>query len=185
VELSEAIRGRRATRQFAQTPVAKPALLELIDAAIQAPSAINAQPWEFTVIQNRTHLDRIAASSKAYMLTAMEHSAAPQHLRDLLKNPDFDIFYHAPALIVISAKSGDWAVEDAALAAQNLMLAAYAKGLGTCWIGFAQRWLETDEGKRSIELPPGIQPVAPIIVGYPAGPMPPVPRNQPRVRWFD
>lgn len=65
------------------------------------------------------------------------------------------------------------------------MLAAYAKGLGTFWIGFAQRRLGTDEGKRLIALPQGMLPVAPIIVGYPAVTTPPVARNPPRVRWFD
>lgn len=185
MELNEAIHGRRATREFRKAPVPKPIIEELINAAIQAPSAINTQPWAFTVIQNQALLDRIAAASKAYMLKAMEQTSAPQHLREHLQNPSFHIFYHAPALVVISAMSGDWAVEDAALAAQNLMLAAYAKGLGTCWIGFAQRWLGTEEGKRSIELPEGMLPVAPLIVGYPAVAMPPVPRNPPRVQWFD
>ncbi len=185
MELNEAIRGRRATRQFTRAQVPRPILLELIDAAIQAPSAINTQPWHFTVIQNQALLDRIAAASKAYMLDAMAHVTAPAHPREHLQNPDFHIFYHAPALVVISATAGDWAVEDATLAAQNLMLAACAKGLGTCWIGFAQRWLGTDEGKQSIALPPEMLPVAPIIVGYPAVAMPPVPRTPPRVRWFD
>lgn len=119
------------------------------------------------------------------MLKAYQENAPPPHLREHLENPDFHIFYHAPALIVISASSGDWAVEDASLAAENLMLAAYARGLGSCWIGFAQRWLETEEGRKAIGVPQDFVPVAPIIVGHPAAPMPPVPRNRARLRWLD
>ena len=56
---------------------------------------------------------------------------------EMLNDPKFHIFYHAPVLVVIAAaEPTDWAVEDCALAAENLMLAAYAKGLGTCWIGW-------------------------------------------------
>ena len=47
------------------------------------------------------------------------------------------------------------------------MLAAYGIGLGTCWIGFAQSYLNTEEGKGSLGLPASWTPVAPIIVGHP------------------
>jgi len=68
-----------------------------------------------------------------------------------LNDPNFDIFYGAPALIVISTVTQiPWAIEDSALAAENLMLAARGMGLGTCWIGFAQAWLGTPEGKAAL-----------------------------------
>jgi hypothetical protein len=50
-------------------------------------------------------------------------------------------------IVICAADADDWAIEDCALAAENLMLGAYALGLGTCWIGFAQRWLTTADGK--------------------------------------
>jgi nitroreductase len=64
------------------------------------------------------------------------------------------------------------------------MLAAYAEGLGTCWIGFAQSFLNTPDGKRELDLPAAWVSVAPIIVGHPRGPVPPVPRKEPEVRWM-
>lgn len=64
----------------------------------------------------------------------------PESLQAMLDNERFQIFYHAPALIVIAAKRASaWAVEDFALAAQNLMFAAHAEGLGSCWLGLAGR----------------------------------------------
>ena len=53
------------------------------------------------------------------------------------------------------------------LAAENLMLAAYAAGLGTCWIGVAQGFLNALDGKAMLGLPAAWVPVAPVIVGHP------------------
>jgi nitroreductase len=64
------------------------------------------------------------------------------------------------------------------------MLAASAAGLGTCWIGFAQKWLATPEGKAALKLPENYMPVAPIIVGHAKAPPPPVPRKEPEIRWL-
>jgi nitroreductase len=106
------------------------------------------------------------------------------HFNEILNDAKFDIFYHAPVLILLCATAViPWAVEDCALAAENLMLAACAAKLGTCWIGFAQSWLATSEGKALLKLPAVYKPVAPIIVGHPKSTPPPVPRKEPEIRW--
>jgi nitroreductase len=111
--------------------------------------------------------------------------ALSHHFQGILSDPKFDIFYHAPALIVISAVAeSPWAIENCSLAAENLMLAAHAAGLGTCWIGFAQAWLGTPEGKAALSLPAKYAPVAPIIVGHPKSATPPVPRKEPEIHWI-
>jgi nitroreductase len=184
MELTEAIYGRCSTRAFSQEPVTKSVLEELVDAAIHAPSARNEQPWDFVIIQNRSLLDQISEAAKAH-INATDNNLFSLHFSDTLNDPDFHIFYHAPVLIVISARSEGWAVENAALASENLMLMAHAQGLGTCWIGLAQRWLVTADGRQAIGVPDGFTPVAPIIVGHPAKTMPPVPRNSAQVRWID
>ena len=102
-----------------------------------------------------------------------------------MADPANHLLHHAPALILISAvESSTWAAEDCALAAQNLMLAGWSLGLGCCWIGNVQFYLNTPEGKRLLGLPEGCVPVAPIIVGYPASQPVPVPRNEPVVSWI-
>jgi nitroreductase len=91
-----------------------------------------------------------------------------------------------PALILISAKmDSPWAVADCALAAGNLMLSACAAELGTCWIGLAQEWLDTPEGKSMLGQPTKAVPVAPIIVGKPHGFLAPVQRKAPSIDWLD
>jgi len=184
MELKQAIYARRAVRAYSSEPLDRAVIEHLIDAAIQAPSAVNEQPWAFTVVQNSALLKQISSKAKAFMLAAPPKRLSGSHMQDLLADPDYDIFYHAPALIVIcNTKVGAWAVEDCALAAENLMLAACAEGLGSCWIGFAQGWLGCADGKTAIGLPATWTPMAPIIVGHPQSVPPPVPRNKPEIKW--
>ena len=184
MDLEQAIYSRRAVRSYTDESIAPATLRKLIDAAVQAPNAVNEQPWSFAVITDRALLRRICAKSKACMLRAAAGRTIPESFRGRLEDPAFDIFYGAPALIVISSVDrGRWAVENCALAAQNLMLAACGEGLGSCWIGFAQIWLTSRSGKAALGLPTSYLPVAPIIVGRPAAPAAAVPRKEPRIRW--
>jgi nitroreductase len=176
---------RRSVREFAQKPINTSDIERIVDAAIQAPSAMNEQPWRFTVVTSKALLASIAAKAKAYALEQLAEGPHIDHLRETLGNPSFDIFYRAPALVVISAgRHSRWAVENCAMAAQNLMLAARALGLGTCWIGFAQDWLNTTEGLSAIGLDESQLVVAPIIIGYPTKEPPAVARREPHIDWL-
>ena len=183
MDLNDAITGRRALREYTDEAVDERTIRRLIDAAVHAPSAVNQQPWTFTVVRDQGMLDRISRDAKSHMLATMPASSHSDHFRSRLNDPNFHIFYHAPVLILISAiAEGPWIVEDCALAAENLMLAAYAAGLGTCWIGFAQSFLNTSDGKNVLGLPTAWVSVAPIIVGHPKAAPLPVPRKEPEVR---
>lgn len=185
MNLNEAIYTRRATREFTADIVAETVIRQIIDAAIQAPSAVNEQPWSFCVVRDKALLGRISRESKAHMLQAPRTGPQPAHFAKLLGDANFDIFYNAPVLIVICVTAENtWAVEDCSLAAENLMLAAHAAGLGTCWIGFAQTWLGTPDGKAALRLPPDYVPIAPIIVGHPKSAPAPVPRKPADIRWI-
>ena len=184
MKLEDAIIGRRSVRAYTDQAVDEPTIRRLIAAAVLAPNAVNQQPWTFTIVRDRNRLDRISREAKAHMLATMPADVHSKHFQTLLGDPDFDIFHRAPALIVISASAqGPWIVEDCALAAENLMLAAFAEGLGTCWIGFAQSFLNTPNGKAALGLPEAWVPVAPIIVGRPKSAPPPVARKEPEIRW--
>lgn len=186
MELHEAIDGRRSIRNYTDANVTPAVIDGLIRAAVQAPSAVNAQPWSFTVVRDRNLLDRISHEAKAHMLVTMPSFHQFAHLRLSLVDPRFQIFHHAPVLIVISGPAaGSWITEDCSMAAQNLMLAAYAQGLGTCWIGFAQAFLNTSAGRTLIDLPESALVVAPIIVGHPKAAAAPVPRLDPKVHWLE
>ena len=185
MQLAEAIFSRRATREYTVQPVDEALIAELIEAAIQAPSAMNRQPWSFCVVRNQEKLTHISNEAKAHMLRTSAAGLASHHFEEMLANASFHIFYRAPVLILISAmEEGRWGLIDCALAAQNLMLAATDAGLGCCWIGFAEGWLGTGDGLAFLGLPDGHIPVAPIIVGHPAIRPVPVVRREPEIRWI-
>jgi nitroreductase len=184
MNIEEAIYGRRSVREYATQSVDAQTIRHLIDVAVRAPNAVNQQPWTFTVVRDQNLLERISERAKVHMLSTMGDSPNAAHFRPRLSDPNFQIFYHAPVLILISATApGPWIVEDCALAAENLMLAAYAAGLGTCWIGFAQGFLNTPEGKNVLDIPSAHVPIAPIIVGHPKGKPEAVQRRGPEIRW--
>lgn len=184
MDFRQVVYSRRAVRAFRDSSIDRSTLKRLIDMAIQAPSAVNEQPWFFTVVQDKALLARISQQAKAHVLSRPPAGLASSHLQEIAARPGFDVLHGAPVLIVISSRQGPWACEDCALAAENLMLAACAEGLGSCWIGFAQGWLSTAEGKAALELPADYEPRAPIIVGYPQAPVPAVPRRQPQTHWL-
>jgi nitroreductase len=189
MDIAEAIAGRRSTREYTTQPVDEPIIHRLIEAAMLAPNAVNEQPWTFTVIRDQALLDRLSWEAKAHMMATMPPSMAngprAEHFRSTLGDPAFQIFYHAPVMVLISACApGPWIIEDCALAAENLMLTAYSLGLGSCWIGFTQGFLNTPAGKRALDLPDSWVPVAPIIVGHPRTAPAAVPRNTPEIRWI-
>ena len=185
MDVNEAISGRRSTREYTAEAVDEKTIHSLIEAALHAPNAVNLQPWTFTVVRDQGLLDRISRDAKSHMLATMPAGPQSDHFRTLLNDPRFHIFYHAPVLILISGiAQGPWIVEDCALAAENMMLAAYALQLGTCWIGFAQGFLNTPDGKNALGLPAAWVPVAPIIVGHPNATAAPVPRKKPDIRWI-
>ena len=104
-----------------------------------------------------------------YSIPNVPHATTPvgshsSHFQSLLSDDSFQIFYHAPVLVLISGNaSSQWMVEDCALAAQNLMLAAYAEGLGTCWIGA----FDPAAAREILGLPDGVEIVGMTPLGFP------------------
>jgi nitroreductase len=174
----EAIYRRRAVRSYRDEPVARDDIEALVDAAIQAPSAVNCQPWGFVVVQTRETLDRLADAGTHLLLgeppdAEVLESGLPEmdRLRQMAASPDFKLFHEAPALIVIYA-TADSGATDCFLAAQNLMLAAWSRGLGTCPIGLAQPLFNRAEVKAELEVSPEWRCALPIVVGRPVGTTP-------------
>lgn len=186
MEVLEAIYKRRAMRAYTDRPVERATVQQLLGAAVQAPSAINDQPWAFAVVQDKTLLQQISDRAKAHFLENLPPAAPGEAFRQMLSAPEFNIFYEAGTLIILCAKTeeGMNAAEDCCLAGQNLMLAACEMGLGTCPIGLARPWLNLPEVKKELGIPEGCAPVLPIILGYPKETPPPVPRRAPEILFW-
>ncbi len=183
MELIDAIYGRRAVRDYTDQAVDRSVIDALIDAAVQAPTALDEQPWVFAVIQGKGLLQDYSDRAKTHFLATFNPGSDPHSMRrDLLMNPGFNLFYNAGTLLVVYARPNrHFAPVDCCLAAQNLMLAAHARGLGTCPVGFAQSWLDLPEIKTELRVSQDYSAVIPLILGYPARMPGAVPRKMPEV----
>jgi len=157
MEVMEAIRTRRSIRKFKPDPVDEELLMKVLEAARWAPSWANTQCWRFVVVRDPKIKEELAGTLE---------SLNP-------RNPAIPAIRSAPVVIAICAElgksgfyrgqpateKGDWYMFDAALAAQNLVLAAHSLGLGTVHVGFfdgrkAAEILEVPEGMAVVELVP-------------------------------
>lgn len=151
IDIFKAIYGRRSIRSFKSDEVDDEKIIKILDAGRWAPSGSNIQPWRFIVVKDKK-------------------------LIKLVKMFSPGMFSEPPALIVICSdkkeafeKGGiigrDYlSIVDCAMAAQNMMLAAYALGLGTCVI----KSFNSKAIKEILELPNNIEPELIIALGYPA-----------------
>jgi len=180
----DAIYGRRAIRDYKADAVDSETVRALLDAAIHAPTAMHEEPWSFVVIQDKNLLDKLSESAKQHLRAEYKDSKASnaEHMLDFANDPQFRLFYNAGTLVVLCSKNqGPMGIADTWLAAENLMLAAYAKGLGSCVIGLAIGALNAPEWKEKLGIPPGTAAVAPIIVGVPKKEAPVSPRKPPEI----
>jgi len=151
----EAIKGRRSIRQFTDEPIDKKALARLLDAARWAPTASNQQRWRFVAVT--------LPSAK-----------------ELVRKFAPGIFTTPAAFIVICADKAPGAkpwdeatyLADCAIAAQNIMLAAYEMGIGSC-VALSYAKVAIQE---ILNIPQGVDPVLVITLGYPAEDPEPPPR---------
>jgi nitroreductase len=186
LSLIDAIQLRHAVRSYRPDAIDERRVRALLDAATHAPTAMHQEPWQFVVVQNRALLKRLSdrakllAGAQASHHTLVNRPGGAGGVASPLSDPDFNIFYDAGVLVVICAKpANDFVTADCWLAAENLMLAACADGLGTCCIGFAVPVLNSPEAKAELGIPADVHAFAPIIVGVPRGDVGPVPRKPP------
>ena len=168
MDVMTAIKGRRSVRNFTGESVDKDTLLKLLEAAVWAPSGGNGQTWRFVVITDTAMMKKIKMVSPG-----------------LLGDP--------PAVIVIAqdmalaqhkgGKMGPKSITkmDSAIASQNIMLAAYEMGLGTCVIAS----FHPGAVAKLLAMPENIQPHLLVSVGHPDADPPPPARLLEEVFWFE
>jgi nitroreductase len=175
----EVLKTRRSVRAYTDRPVDEKELKEVIDLAAWAPSGNNKQPWTFTVITNQGLMDRLNDRVKA----VMRESPDP-YFANYANDPSYHIFYKAPALILIY---GDVQVPsamiDCQLTIENLFLAAHAKGLGTCYMGFLLLARDDLQVRQLLRGPDARGLMAATVIGYPAVTPPAPPRKAVQIEW--
>ncbi len=147
----DVILARRSIRKYTDQPVPREILETLMKAAMAAPSAMNAQPWEFMVI---TEPKTLASLRKSLIFAKMNAPAAICVLGSerMQKNKTGSRFW----------------VQDCSAATENILLAATALGLGSVWVGVHPVAIFTRAVAKVLNLPNGVTPLNLIFLGYPA-----------------
>ncbi|MCC6485935.1 MAG: nitroreductase family protein [Candidatus Hydrogenedentes bacterium] len=138
----ETLRSRRSVRTFLDLPVPTDMLEIIIDCGRLAASAINTQPWEFVVVT-----DTITRQQIADVTDHGKHIAS------------------AGACVAVFCKDGKYYLEDGCAATQNILLAARALGLGSCWIA-ADKKTYAETLRTMLGLPFGYKAVSLVAIGY-------------------
>ena len=151
----EAIRTRRSIRHYTEQRIAPELVKELLQAAMRAPSAGNAQSWQFVVVDDRSLLDQVPSVS-----------------------PFAAMCKHAPLAILVcgdttTEKYPGFSVQDCSAAIMCILLAAHEKGLGAVWTG-AYPMADRVAGRKNLfGLPDYVIPLGLVVVGHPAKAVPP------------
>ena len=157
-EILRALRERRSCRSYKPEQIKDNELQAVLEAGTWAPTGMGRQdPW-ILAVQNPELLKKISKMNAAFL------------------GVDTDPFYGAPTyVLVFGSDPAVWAnsVPDGSLVLGNMMNAAYAIGLGSCWINREREMFATDEGKALMQefgLPEGLIGIGALALGYPAAP---------------
>ena len=157
-EVLRALRERRSCRSYRPEQIKDDELKAVLEAGTCAPTGMGRQdPW-IVAVQNPALLKKISKMNAAFL------------------GVDTDPFYGAPTYVLVFGSDPTvWAnsVPDGSLVLGNMMNAAHAIGLGSCWINREREMFATDEGKalmQELGLPEGLIGIGALALGYPAAP---------------
>ena len=183
MEFQVLLKNRRSIRDFLEKDVSPDTVTDIIMESCLAPSSGNGQPWQFVVINRKETMKRLSDESKKNLLSdiAQNPDSPAKKYEDILRNEEFNVFYNAPCLVYVIGPQDHRLLDvDCSLFACYFMLAAAARGLGTCWIGLGTN-VRNQELMREIGIPEDCRIVAPIIIGYPKSIPEPSARSEPRI----
>ena len=161
----EIIRTRRSYRSYKAEQITDEQLNAVLEAGTYAPTSRGLQSPFIVAIQNEALKARLAKMNAEIM--------------GVTTNPYYDAPTYVLVFVPADAPNG---VQDASLVLENMMLAAHAQGLGSCWIHREREMFATEEGKglmREWGLPDGLVGIGALALGYPdGGPSPAKPRKE-------
>ena len=156
MDLPSLLRARRSVRAFTDEPIPDALLRDLVELANWAPSAGNLQSRDFVLVRDP---DTKAALARAADQTELEQAAAV-----------LVVCTNASRVAKYGARGRElFAVQDAAAATENFLLAAHERGLGAVWMGS----FDEEAVRKRLGLPRHVRPVSLVAVGWPAERPPP------------
>ena len=164
-ETLEILLNRRSIKVYKDEQIKDEELQTILEAGKFAPSAMNEQPWHFTVVQNKEMLQKITDVTKE----VYEQSGIPAY-QERARAENFSPFYNAPTYIIVSTDKNALAPQaDSAAALGNLLIAAEALGIGSSWIHVIDFAHTTEKGKvlsKELGIPKGYIPQCSGSFGY-------------------
>jgi nitroreductase len=189
------IQDRRSIRDYTEEPISEADLEMILEAARQAPSGENAQPWRFVIVKDaetRNKLGAIAGGGSGRRFTAefvtqkmqarftgLQDEAKRKAVFEKLTSGKVSTFLaNAPLNIVVCGKKDVWDLPyDTSAAIENMLLMVTALGLGACWVIAPCIDIRDEERIKSLlGLPEDIKAVSIVAIGHPARPHRPRPR---------
>jgi nitroreductase len=149
MDLIDGLKTRRSIRKYQDKPVPDSTIEDILDIARFAPSANNNQPWQFVVIKDPDRKSQLRGGIRDAFFSFSTH---------ILEAPVVLAAWYTPSFLL-----KQYQPYDVANCVTYVLLAAHAKGLGTCWIG----WFSEDRVKTVLSLPKKAKVAALITLGYP------------------
>lgn len=170
-ETLQTILNRRSIRKYKQEQIKEEELQLILEAGKFAPSAMNQQPWHFTVVQNKNLMQKInEACIVAYSKSGNRYY---EERFKVMSSKETNLMYDAPTLIIVSGDEiARMPINDCTLALENMFLAAESLGIGSCWIDALSVLYSTEEGKAFLTnesiVPEGYTLIGSSAFGYKA-----------------
>ena len=182
-EFMSVIYGRRSIRNYTPEIIDSELIELLLNAAIQAPTAMHEEPCAFVIIQDTQILKILSEDIKKNIRKQMvSGNSSSEHIVQLVEDDDFNVFYNASTLILICSQfSNKFTSADCWLATENLLLTASASQLGGCVIGLSIDTVNTKKWKDILNIPTGAEVISSVILGIPKETPPASPRKQMKI----
>jgi nitroreductase len=156
-KMLELIISRQSDRRYSDKPVEKEKLERIIEAGRMAPSACNAQPWKFIVVDDHTLIKKIAGAASAKLVGMNTFVAqAPLMIVVIREKPNFS------SKIGSTIKNKDYSLIDIGIVSENICLQARAEGIGSCMIG----WFDEPVMRKLLSVPRSKRIELIITLGY-------------------
>ncbi len=178
------ISARRSHCAYESTPITEEQLNAILQAAVESPSAVNRQPWHFTVVRNQELLDEMNTAVREQAMKRDPGKRSPR-----FADSDFHVFYHAPTVIFISGMPDNpYTPIDGGIAVENIALAAESLGLGSVILGMPKDAFagdKADDFRLALHFPEGWDFVIAIAIGVPADTKDAHPVKEDRISYVD
>jgi len=147
---------RKSIRDYSSKKVSEKQLKKILECAMQAPSAVNEQPWEFIIITEKEKLKELSTKTPYAKMTKNASAAIIVCINEKKENIWAKTFY-----------GKGFPIQDCSAATENILLASHAQGLGAVWVGVYPNTKMVGKIQEQFNTPENIIPLCIIPIGYP------------------